>query len=122
MNKYLLISLCLFANTAFATWTFVGKNNVGTIFYEYESVKKDGDLISVTLYIDFNKRQETGEMSGLYHMKFQCGKANEVIVTYAKLFNDIGLRNFISEASGEMKLDPGSNSPYTTLYKFLCHL
>lgn len=122
MGRLLCILLCLFANNAFATWTFVGKNNVGNVFYEYESVKKDGDLINVAVYIDYNQKQASGEMSGLYQVKFQCGKSNELMLTYAKLFSDIGLRNFISEASGEMKMDPGSSSPFATLYKFLCHL
>jgi|LakMenEpi03Aug12_release.lakeMendotaPanAssembly.Ray.scaffolds.fasta_scaffold2013791_1 hypothetical protein len=122
MNKYLLISLCLFANTAFATWTFVGKNNVGTIFYEYESVKKDGDLITVFVYTDFNIRQSAGEISALYQVTFRCSKPDEVNLTYAKLFKDSGLRDFISEESGNQKLEVNSSSPLKPLINLQCRL
>jgi len=112
----------LFLDTAFATWTFVGKNNVGTVFYEYESVKKDGDLITVFVHTDFNSRQSAGEMSALYQITFQCIKPDEVRLIYAKLFKDPGLKNFISEESGNMKLELNSSSPFKPLFNLQCHL
>jgi len=122
MARLLFILLCLFANTAFATWTFVGKNNVGNVFYEYESVKKDGDLITVFVYCDFNNRQPAGEMSAISEITFKCSKPEEAHLISIKIFKDPGLRNFISEASGDMKLDINSSSPFKPLINLQCHL
>ena len=123
MKKILFILCLLFADTAFATWTFVAKNNLGNLFYEYESVKKNGDLITVFVYCDFNTRQPvTDEMSGIYQITFLCSKPDEVHLIYAKLFKDSGLKNFISEASGDMKLEVNSNSLFKPLINLQCHL
>ena len=111
MKKILFILCLLFADTAFATWTYVGKNNAGTLFYEYESVKKDGDLITVFVYTDFNIRQSAGEISALYQATFRCSKPDEVHLIYAKIFKDSGLRDFISEESGNQKFEVNSSSP-----------
>ena len=122
MKKILFILCLLFADTAFATWTFVGKNNVGTIFYEYESVKKDGDLITVFAYVDFNTRQAANEMSAIYQITFLCSKPDEVHLIYAKIFKDSGLRDFISEESGDLKFEVNSSSPFKPLVNLQCRL
>jgi len=122
VKKILFILCLLFVDTAFATWTYVGSNNVGNVFYEYESVKKDGNLISAFMYVDFKQRQPAGEMSAIYQFQLECGKGSEMLITNIKIYSDNGLKNFIREDSGSEKLDTGSNSLFQTLYKFLCHL
>jgi hypothetical protein len=122
MNKLLSILLILFVNPAFATWTFIGRGDASDIFYEYESIKKEGNIITTFVYIRFTERQKTGELSSLYQIKFECGKDSEMLLTYAKIFSDAELKNLISEASGEIKIPASSKSPFQTLYKFLCHL
>ena len=122
MKKILFILCLLFADAAFATWTFVGKNSTGNIFYEYESVKKDGDLITVFAYVDFNNRQAANEMSAIYLITFRCSKPDEVHLIYAKLFKESGLRDFISEESGNQKFEVNSSSPLKPLINLQCHL
>ena len=122
MKKILFILCLLFADAAFATWTFVGKNSTGNIFYEYESVKKDGDLITVFAYVDFNNRQAANEMSAIYQITFRCSKPDEVHLIYAKLFKESGLRDFISEESGNHKFEVNSSSPLKPLINLQCRL
>jgi hypothetical protein len=120
--KKIFLLLYLFSNIAFATWTFVGKGDASDIFYEYESVQKEGNLITANIFINFKERQSNGELSALYKIKFECGNNNEILLMHARIFSEAGLKNLISEASGEVKMPSSSKSPFQTLYKFLCHL
>lgn len=122
MKKILFILCLLFADTAFATWTFIGRGGASDVFYEYESIKREGNIITSFVYVRFNERQKTGELSSLYQIKFECGKDSEMLLTYGKSFSDAELKNLISEWSGEIKTPASSKSPFQTLYKFLCHL
>ena len=122
MKKILFILCLLFADTAFATWTFIDRGGASDIFYEYESIKREGNIITSFVYVRFNERQKTGELSSLYQIKFECGKDSEMLLTYAKSFSDAELKNLIVEWSGEIKIPARSKSPFQTLYKFLCHL
>lgn len=119
MNKILLVSLCLFANSAFATWTFLDKNDVANVYYEYESVKKEGNSYTAFIYIEFNKQQNLTK-SGLYQIKFECG-SNQYIGLRASEYGESGLKNLINEDLKETQ--PETMTPFIVkLSKFLCHL
>ena len=72
MKKLLLISLMMFAGSAWAKWVMYSETDANTFYYDPSTIRKDGHIRRVWQIRDFKSKTADGEMSSRSRLEFDC--------------------------------------------------
>jgi hypothetical protein len=73
MKKLFLVSLmAMLAGPALAEWVKIGYSDLGTLYIDPATIRKDGNLRKIWVMTDLDRRDKDGEMSSRSRQEFDC--------------------------------------------------
>jgi len=81
MKKLFLVSLmAMLAGSALAEWVKIGYSDLGTLYIDPATIRKDGNLRKVWVMTDLDRRNKDGEMSIRTRQQLDCkGERSRVL-------------------------------------------
>jgi hypothetical protein len=113
----LMLLLAVVSSSAWAEWTEIGRIEDGTIYIDYASIRRSGNLAKVWWLTDFAKSSWSQKIQGQYDCK---GKQSQVLAI-ARFTGRMGSGDILPESSHIPKWEPiQPGSIVETIFNIVC--
>ena len=118
MNRLMmLIVLMLSVTSAWAEWTEIGRTEDGTIYIDYATIRRSGNLANVWWLTDFAKPSWSQKYQGQY----DCERQQSRLLAFTRFTGRMGGGDILPDSSHIPKWEPVQpGSIVETIFNIVC--